>query len=224
MSLKYVWYADPATCHSRAHHQTAGSIATTEEELKKLRSFQIELLELRDSVRQDTRVLKERSKRRRRDMKGASSSGDSGISSDSMGYLTDGDLPLREEHLSKLRVMAQSLGHNLPAKSTPMLMIKQTLQTTSEELKHLQNTYTKLKAPRSRPKSVLSVKGQESVVAMTSYQTVWRRRVVRMALIINTMLVLTALICWLCHPRCCDQLNTMGYIPSLRYVNGPPPT
>ena len=63
-----------------------------------------------------------------------------------------------------------------------------------------------------------------SVVAMTSYQTVWRRRVVRMALIINAIMVLTVLLCWLCHRRCCDQLNNVGFMPRLRYVNGPPPT
>ena len=79
-------------------------------------------------------------------MKGKSSSGDSGISDDcSLGYFTDGDLPLREEHLGKLRIMAKSLEQNLPPSSTPMLMINHTLQSTSEELKDLQKLTVNLK-------------------------------------------------------------------------------
>jgi hypothetical protein len=208
----------------RAHHQTAGSIASTEEALKKLKSFEMELIGLRDTLRHDARLLKEKGSRRRAVTKGKSSSGDSGISDDSMGYFTDGDLPLREEHLGKLRIMAKSLEQNLPASSTPMLMINHTLQTTSDELKDLQKTYSKFKALKRKPKSMHTVKERERVPRVASYERVRRRQVVRMALLMNGLLLFTALLCWLCHPRCCDQVNTMAFQPQLRYVNGPPPT
>jgi len=212
------------TLWDRAHHQTAGSIASTEEALKKLKCFETELLDLRDSLRHDVRLLKEKGSRKRSVNKGKNSSGDSGISDDSMGYFTDGDLPLREEHLSKLRMMAKSLEQNLPASSTPMLMINHTLQTTSEELKDLQKTYNKFKALKRKPKSINAVKKKEYVTKVTTYQTFRRRQVVKMALLMNGLLLFTALMCWICQPRCCDQLNTMAYQPQLRYVNGPPPT
>ena len=216
----------------RAHHQTAGSIASTEEALKKLKCFETELLGLRDTLRHDARLLKE--KKRRPQGKGKSSSGDSGISDDgSLGYFTDGDLPLREEHLGKLRIMAKSLEQNLPPSSTPMLMINHTLQSTSEELKDLQKTYSKFKAlKRRKPKSTNSTvmtekeksKSGGEVRIATTYQTVRRRQVVKMALLMNGLLLFTALLCWICQPQCCDQANTMAFQPQLRYVNGPPPT
>lgn len=213
------------TLWDRAHHQTAGSIASTEEALKKLKCFETELLGLRDCLRHDVRLLKEKGSRRRPMNKGKNSSGDSGISDDnSMGYFTDGDLPLREEHLTKLRIMAKSLELNLPASSTPMLMINHTLQTTSEELKDLQKTYSKFKALKRKPKSMPAVKEKECVTRITTYQTLRRRQVVKMALLMNGLLLFTALLCWICQPRCCDQFNTMAFQPQLRYVNGPPPT
>merc|ERR1719305_1283589 len=211
------------TMWDRAHHQTAGSIASTEEALKKLKCFETELLGFRDTLRHDARLLKE--KKRRPQGKGKSSSGDSGISDDgSLGYFTDGDLPAREEHLGKLRIMAKSLEQNLPAHSTPMLMINHTLQTTSDELKDLQKTYSKFKALKRKPKSINAVKEKECVTKITTFQTLRRRQVVKMALLMNGLLLFTALLCWICQPRCCDQLNTMAFQPQLRYVNGPPPT
>lgn len=212
------------TLWDRAHHQTAGSIASTEEALKKLKCFETELLGLRDTLRHDTRLLKEKGNRKKIVNKGKNSSGDSGISDDSMGYFTDGDLPLREEHLTKLKIMAKSLEQNLPASSTPMLMINHTLHTTSEELKDLQKTYSKFKALKRKPKSINAVKEKECATRITSYQTLRRRQVVKMALLMNGLLLFTALLCWVCQPRCCDQVNTMAFQPQLRYVNGPPPT
>jgi len=216
------------TMWDRAHHQTAGSIASTEEALKKLKCFETELLGLRDTLRHDARLLKE--KKRRPQGKGKSSSGDSGISDDgSLGYFTDGDLPLREEHLGKLRIMAKSLEQNLPPSSTPMLMINHTLQSTSEELKDLQKTYSKFKAlKRRKPKSTSTVtekeKSKNGEVRIATFATVRRRQVVKMALLMNGLLLFTALLCWICQPQCCDQANTMAFQPQLRYVNGPPPT
>jgi len=223
------------TMWDRAHHQTAGSIASTEEALKKLKCFETELLGLRDTLRHDARLLKEKKRSRpQQGGKGKSSSGDSGISDDgSLGYFTDGDLPLREEHLGKLRIMAKSLEQNLPPSSTPMLMINHTLQSTSEELKDLQKTYSKFKAlKRRKPKSTNSTVMTEKeksknggvVRIATTYQTVRRRQVVKMALLMNGLLFFTALLCWICQPQCCDQANTMAFQPQLRYVNGPPPT
>ena len=186
------------------------------------------MLGLRDTLRHDARLLKEM---KRRPVKGKSSSGDSGISDDgSLGYFTDGDLPLREEHLGKLRIMAKSLEQNLPPSSTPMLMINHTLQSTSEELKDLQKTYSKFKAlKRRKPKSTATTsaekeKNKSGEVRLATYETVRRRQVVKMALLMNGLLLFTALLCWMCQPQCCDQANTMAFQPQLRYVNGPPPT
>merc|ERR1739838_373508 len=130
------------TLWDKAHHQTAGSIASTEEALKKLKLFESELLELRDTLRQDAIIIKEKGNRRNgKRIATKNSSGDSGISDDSAGYFTDSDIPMREEHLTKLRLMAKSLEQNLPAGSTPMLLINHTLETTSDELKDHQKSY-----------------------------------------------------------------------------------
>lgn len=214
------------TLWDKAHHQTAGSIASTEEALKKLKSFENELLELRDTLRNDAKVIKEKGSRKpkRVNSKNKNSSGDSGISDDSAGYFTDSDIPMREEHLTKLRLMAKSLEQNLPAGSTPMLLINHTLETTSEELKDLQKSYNKFKALKRKPKkSINAVQIKNSEQKMTSYQSLRRRQVVRMALLMNMLLLVTAVLCWVCQPTCCESYNTMAFQPQLKYVNGPPP-
>jgi len=213
------------TLWDKAHHQTAGSIASTEEALKKLKSFENELLELRDTLRRDAKVIKEKGSRKpkRVGSKGKNSSGDSGISDDSAGYFTDSDIPMREEHLTKLRLMAKSLEQNLPAGSTPMLLINHTLETTSDELKDLQKSYNKFKALKRKPKSINNVQVKASEQKMTSYQTLRRRQVVKMALLMNLLLLVTAVLCWVCQPSCCESHNTMAFQPQLKYVNGPPP-
>ena len=156
--------------------------------MKKLKCFETELLSLRDTLRNDARVLKEKGTRRRGgNGKGKSSSSDSGISDDGcLGYFTDGDLPLRKEHLSKLQMMAKSLEQNLPASSTPMMMINHTLQTTSEELEDLQKNYSKFQTLKHRkPKSIVTVKEKEVTVKLVSYQSLRRRQVVKVALLMN---------------------------------------
>merc|ERR1719348_693508 len=70
------------TLWDKAHHQTAGSIASTEEALKKLKSFENELLELRDTLRKDANVLKQKGI----NSKYKNSSGDRGISDDGALY------------------------------------------------------------------------------------------------------------------------------------------
>ena len=130
---------------------------------------------------------------------------------------------MREEHLTKLRLMAKSLEQNLPAGSTPMLLINHTLETTSDELKDLQKSYNKFKALKRKPKSINTVQEKASEQKMTSYQTLRRRQVVRMALLMNLLLLVTAVLCWVCQPTCCESLNTMAFQPQLKYVNGPPP-
>jgi len=134
-----------------------------------------------------------------------------------------------DELFGKLRIMAKSLEQNLPPSSTPMLMINHTLQSTSEELKDLQKTYSKFKAlKRRKPKSTSTVtekeKSKNGEVRIATFATVRRRQVVKMALLMNGLLLFTALLCWVCQPQCCDQANTMAFQPQLRYVNGPPPT
>lgn len=222
------------TLWDKAHHQTAASIASTEEALKKLNFFESELLELRDTLRRDAKVIKEKGSRHHQQQpknantKNKNISGDSGISDgDNAGYFTDSDIPVREEHLTKLRLMAKNLEQNLPAGSTPMLLINHTLQTTSEELKDLQKSYRRFKALNKRkPKSRSKVQAETldpAPVPMTPFRTSWRRQVVRTALLMNLLMLVTAVICWLCQPTCCETQNSMAFQPQLKYVNGPPP-
>lgn len=218
----------------KAHHQTTGQITNTEEALKKLKYFENELLELRDCLKQDAKAIKERSNKKLfRNVGCKSSSGDSGISDDSAMYSTDNDISEREEHLSKLRSMAKSLEKSFPPSSVPILMIKDTLQATSEEFNDLKTCYRKYKTlkpskPKSRQGNRTKIDKQSSspsVRRTTSFKTRCRNQVIKMTLFMNILLFLTAALLWICHPQCCDSANTMifSHQPQFKYVNGPPP-
>merc|ERR1712110_827214 len=151
-----------------------------------------------------------------------------------------------DERLAKLRMIADNLRRNLPPDSPSLQLIDRTLQTTSDQLESLQRSLDtrrvkqklkpKLLSSSSRDKSrvqsdqsdeVFSDDGDDksgtSVTVLTSYQVTRRRKVVRMALLMNFLLFLTAVLCWVCQPSCCENQNTMYLLPKLTYVNGPPP-
>ena len=50
-----------------------------------------------------------------------------------------------------------------------------------------------------------------------------RRRVLKMAVFINLLLVFVVFLAWLGEPTCCDSYTAISFGPQLRYVNGPPP-
>ena len=216
----------------RAHHTTVGNITRTEDLLAKLRLFETEVVQLRSLLSQDKR-------RRTGGRDGGSWSGDSGISDDSGG---DGWLTDTDERLAKLRMIADNLRRNLPPDSPSLQLIDRTLQTTSDQLESLQRSRdTRRVQHLPRPKMISSSGRSRAssdhcdevfrddsddntrVTVLTSREITRRRKVVRMALLMNFLLFITAALCWVCQPSCCENQNTMYLLPRLTYVNGPPP-
>ena len=231
--------ADLYRLWDRAHHSTVANITRTEDLLAKLRMFEHEVVELRSLMTEDKRRI--RNRKSGTGSRGSVTSGDSGISDDSGDWVTDSD-----ERLAKLRMIADNLRRNLPPDSPSLQLIDRTLQTTSDQLESLQRSFDtrrvkqklkpKLLSSSSRDKSrvqsdqsdeVFSDDGDDKsdtkVTVLTSYQVTRRRKVVRMALLMNFLLFLTAVLCWVCQPSCCENQNTMYLLPKLTYVNGPPP-
>ena len=196
-----------------AHHNTVGNITRTEDLLAKLRMFETEVVELQTMLIQDKRKIRNRSRA------GSSWSGDSGISDDSGEWVTDSD-----EKLAKLKLIADSLRRNLPADSPSLQIIDRTLQSTSDQLEDFHRSYEKI-VQKVKPKLKVKpiTKSRSTPVVLSSYMVDRRRKVVKMALVMNFLLFITAVICWLCQPSCCDNINTMYLLPKLTYVNGPPP-
>jgi hypothetical protein len=156
--------------------------------------------------------------------KGQNSSGDSGISDSSGGNFSDCDMPIREQHLSKLTMMARDLEHDLPANSSALAMISQTLETTSSQLKDLQNNYQKYKTTKSKATKYKGKLCHEKLRKKESSTSGSRRgRYVKMALMINLLLMFVIFLSWLSQPRCCDNYSIMSFSPQLTYINGPPP-
>ena len=202
----------------QAHHNTVGNITRTEDLLAKLRLFETEVVQLRSLLNQDKRKIRHRYRT------GSTWSADSGISDDSADWVTDSD-----ERLAKLKLIADSLRRNLPADSPSLQIIDRTLQSTSDQLEDLHRSYDKI-VTKSKPK-LKSIKSEVAKddnskpceVVPSSYLVTRRRKVVKMALVMNFLLFITAIMCWLCQPSCCDNVNTMYLLPKLTYVNGPPP-
>lgn len=200
----------------RAHHYTVGNITRTEDLLAKLRLFETEVVQLRSMLSQD----------KRRGAGRGSWSADSGISEDSgdcQDWLTDSD-----ERLAKLRLIADSLRRNLPADSPSISIIDRTLQSTSDQLQDLQRWQERTRArvvTRAKPRLKLrgSERSSEGAPALISSGVRRRRKVVRLAAVINFLLFLVAFLCWLSQPSCCENYNNMYLLPKLTYVNGPPP-
>ena len=200
----------------RAHHTTVGNITRTEDLLAKLRLFETEVVQLRSLLSQD---------KRRGGRGGGSWSGDSGISDDSGGdsWLTDTD-----ERLAKLRLIADSLRRNLPPHSPSISIIERTLQSTSAQLQDLQRQ-ERPGGARSSPglkqrlKLRPSERPSEPGRSLSAAHFRRRRKVVRVALVINLLLFLLAFLCWLAQPACCENYNNLYLLPKLTYVNGPPP-
>ena len=202
----------------QAHHNTVGNITRTEDLLAKLRMFETEVVQLRSLLNQDKRKIRHRYRT------GSTWSADSGISDDSADWVTDSD-----ERLAKLKMIADSLRRNLPADSPSLQIIDRTLQSTSDQLEDLHRSYDKI-VTKSKPKlkSIRSEVAKDDIskpceVVPTTYLVMRRKKVVKMALVMNFLLFITAIMCWLCQPSCCDNVNTMYLLPKLTYVNGPPP-
>jgi len=195
----------------RAHHHTVGNITRTEDLLGKLRMFESEVVQLRSMLSQD--------KRRRGGRGGGSWSGDSGISDDSGDWVTDSD-----ERMANLRIIADSLRRNLPADSPSISIIDRTLQTTSDQLHLLQRSHER-RDVRTKPRIKLrsTERSSEGTETLRSPSLRRRRKVFKMAVVINFLLFLVAFLCWLAQPSCCENFNTMSLLPKLTYVNGPPP-
>ena len=203
--------SDLYTLWDRAHHTTVSKITRTEDLLAKLRMFETEVVELRSLMNQDSRKIRSRHNR-------GSWSGDSGISDDSGEWVTDSD-----ERLAKLRLIADSLRRNLPPDSASLQIIDKTLQTTSDQLEHFHRSYETVLKHKPKLQTKRDEAEQTREVVLTSHQTVRRRRVVKMTLLMNFLLFITVIICWVCQPSCCENTNTMFLLPTLSYVNGPPP-
>jgi len=205
----------------RAHHTTVGNITRTEDLLAKLRLFETEVVQLRSLLSQDKR-------RRTGGRDGGSWSGDSGISDDSGGdgWLTDSD-----ERLSQLRAIADSLRRNLPPDSPSINIIERTLQSTQAQLQDLQDLQRRQARPAGRTcpglkhrlKARPGERASELASPLTTASTRRRRKVVKVAIVINLLLFLLAFLCWLAQPACCENYNSLYLLPKLTYVNGPPP-
>merc|ERR1719394_1407375 len=198
----------------QAHHNTVGNITRTEDLLAKLRMFETEVVQLQTLLNQDKRKIRHRYRT------GSTWSADSGISDDSGEWVTDSD-----ERLAKLKLIADSLRRNLPADSPSLQIIDRTLQSTSDQLEDLHRSYDKI-VTKSKPKlkSMRSEVAKDDIskpceVVPTTYLVMRRKKVVKMALVMNFLLFITAIMCWLCQPSCCDNVNTMYLLPKLTYVN-----
>lgn len=204
----------------RAHHTTVGNITRTEDLLAKLRLFETEVVQLRSLLSQD--------KRGRVGREGKSWSGDSGISDDSGG---DGWLTDTDERLAKLRLIADSLRRNLPPDSPSISIIERSLQSTSAQLQDLHHLQRSQQRPagrtcpglKQRAKLRPSERPSSVVRPLTTPATRRRRKVVKVALVINLLLFLLAFLCWLAQPACCENYTSLYLLPKLTYVNGPPP-
>lgn len=215
------------TLWENSHHRTSGCLIKTEAALKKLSDIELELVELQSHLCKDAVHLKEKRRKELRSKsgkKGQNSSGDSGISDSSGGNFSDCDMPIREQHLSKLTMMARDLEHDLPANSSALAMISQTLETTSSQLKDLQNNYQKYKTTKSKATKYKGKLCHEKLRKKESSTSGSRRgRYVKMALMINLLLMFVIFLSWLSQPRCCDNYSIMSFSPQLTYINGPPP-
>merc|ERR1739844_43014 len=86
--------------------------------------------------------------------------------------------------------MARDLEHDLPANSSALAMISQTLETTSSQLKDLQNNYQKYKTTKSKATKYKGKLGHEKFRKKESSTSGSRRgRFVKMALMINLLLM-----------------------------------
>merc|ERR1711890_193898 len=139
------------------------------------------------------------------------------------GSISDYDMPQREQHLNKLRIMAKDLEQSLSQNSPALAMISQTLETTSSQLKDLQKDYQRYKTTKNRSKYKTKLGHEKLKKKETSCSRSRRGRVVKMALMLNILLMFVVFLSWLSQPRCCDSYNVMLFSPQLTYINGPPP-
>ena len=117
-------------------------------------------------------------------------------------------------------------------------IISETLNSTSQELYDLKKIYKVVKISSRRLKnnsknnrrrtsgtSTTTTGSAPSGVPrkLASLAVTRRRRVLKMAVFINLLLVFVVFLAWLGEPTCCDSYTAISFGPQLRYVNGPPP-
>lgn len=220
----------------RCHHSTTSNISSAEETLEKFKQFEHELTNLKKGLRKDALRYRGRKSALRAALKNGDGSCDSGISDASS---TDNDFPQeREQQLARLRNLANHLEASLHPDSCMSSLISQTLESTSLQLKDLKISFQRLKSTKAKRKNAgsnLSAVAKRSAVVMassTSSATVplstakapsWRRRVCRVALVLNLLLMGLLILAAVIHPRCCDAPGILSMLPQLKYTNGPPP-
>ena len=118
-------------------------------------------------------------------------------------------------------------------------IISETLNSTSQELYDLKKIYKVVKISsrrlknnsknnRRRTSGTTTTTTTGSVPSgvprkLASLAVTRRRRVLKMAVFINLLLVFVVFLAWLGEPTCCDSYTAISFGPQLRYVNGPPP-
>ena len=117
-------------------------------------------------------------------------------------------------------------------------IISETLNSTSQELYDLKKIYKVVKISsrhlknnsknnrrRTSGTSTTTTGSAPSGVPrkLASLAVTRRRRVLKMAVFINLLLVFVVFLAWLGEPTCCDSYTAISFGPQLRYVNGPPP-
>ena len=131
----------------------------------------------------------------------------------------------------RLKLMAASLEDTLPPNSEAYQLISSTLDSTSRQLNNLKSIAKRhrrrLQKPQLPTPAVLTKGGGCLAVAdrpqTRGFASSWRRRVYRMAGLVNLLLVVVLLLAWAVEPTCCDTYSAISFQPKLRYVNGPPP-
>ena len=127
--------------------------------------------------------------------------------------------------------MAASLEATLPPNSEAYQLIASTLDSTSRQLNNLKSIAKRhrrrLQKPQLPTPAVLTEGDGCLAVAdrrlSRELPSSWRRRVYRMAGLVNMLLLAVLLLAWAVEPTCCDTYSAISFQPKLRYVNGPPP-
>ena len=213
------------------------ALDTTEEAARQLRDIERELIEFRRSVRSKQLQLVTSSPQQRhggsRQLRGGGGKGadrscsshDSGISTDAgSGVASDCGLPEAVEQLARLRRMTARLEATLGPGDPSLASLASILGDTSLELDSLQRLCLQQRPP-ARRKSARKVpmKAASSRLSPPRRAAGRGRRLVRLSLAIQAVLLSLVLVAWLAEPQCCDNISAISFSPSFKFVNGPPP-
>ena len=212
------------------------ALDTTEEAARQLRDIERELIEFRRSVRSKQLQLVTSSPQQRhggsRQLRGGGGKGadrnfsshDSGISTDAgSGVASDCGLPEALEQLARLRRMTARLEATLGPGDPSLASLAAILGDTSLELESLQRLHLQQRPPPRR-KSARSVPMKAASARAPPRRAAGRgRRLVRLSLAVQAVLLSLVLVAWLAEPQCCDNISAISFSPSFKFVNGPPP-